>query len=169
MDAAEPRTWCTIDSPIGPLTLLASQRGLSYIAFAAEDFTPPVHCVRGTSPVLEQASTELAEYFAGRRRDFAVLVDAPSPITFRAQAQRCLREIPYGHTWSYSELAARAGRPSAARAAGSACATNPVPIIVPCHRVLRADGSTGHYRGGASAKAFLLALEARNQSGAGAV
>ena len=130
-----------IDSPIGPLSLSASGTGLTGLSFGGPD-------------------RQLADYFAGTRRLFDVPLDLPAA-GFRAAAQARLAEIPYGRTVTYAELAAMSGNPRAVRAAGSACATNPLPIIRPCHRVLRSDGSLGGYRGGLDAKRWLLDHEKR--------
>jgi methylated-DNA-[protein]-cysteine S-methyltransferase len=103
---------------------------------------------------------ELDEYFAGRRASFDVALDLQlARGEFRRLVLAQLREIPYGETWSYGELAAAAGRPTAIRAAGTGCATNPVPLIVPCHRVLRTGGALGGYIGGVERKAWLLEHE----------
>ncbi len=116
----------------------------------------------GTSPVLTLAAAQLDEYFAGARRTFSVPIDESLTSGFRQRVQRLLTDIPYGATTTYAQLADAAANPKAVRAVGSACARNPVPIIVPCHRVLRSDGSLGGYRGGVEAKRFLLELETRN-------
>ena len=155
-------TYRRVDSPIGQLLLAATERGLVYLAFANEDHDAvlaKLAAVPGDSPVLAQAATELAEYFAGRRRTFAVLVDDHLSTGFRKQIQDLLPRIDYGATQTYKQLAEAAGNPRAVRAVGTACAANPVPIIVPCHRVLRSDGSLGGYRGGVEAKEMLLSLE----------
>lgn len=122
---------------------------------------------RAASGHLEQAHRELGEYFAGERTQFDVVLDlatlrrlsAPGSSPFQQTVQRAMTAIPYGETQSYGELAASIGNPGAARAVGSACANNPFPIVVPCHRVVRADGSQGHYTGGKHIKETLLALE----------
>ena len=141
-----------LETPIGPLSLRASDRGLTAIDFGGE--------AGPESPLLIDAAAQLAEYFAGRRVLFDVPLDLPGD-GFRARAQAALADIPFGETVSYTQLAARCGNPRAVRAVGSACATNPVPIIRPCHRVLRADGSLGGYRGGLEVKEWLLELERR--------
>ncbi len=109
---------------------------------------------------LDVVARQLEEYFAGRRRTFDVPVDLQLATGFRRLVLQHLREIPFGATESYAVVARAAGSPNAVRAAGSACATNPVPVVVPCHRVVRSDGSIGQYRGGVAAKQTLLALEA---------
>lgn len=131
-----------IDSPIGPLVLEASDRGLTRVRFGGpEDAAGP------ETPLLRDVARQLAEYFAGKRTVFDVPLDVPAS-GFRAEAQAALDTIGYGETVSYAQLAAACGSPRAARAVGSACANNPVPIIRPCHRVLHADGSIGGYLGG---------------------
>jgi len=114
-----------------------------------------------TSLHLDVLERELAEYFDGDRRTFGVPLDLSRVKGFRADVLVAMQRIPYGKTESYSELAAAAGRPAAVRAAASGCATNPVAIIVPCHRVLRSDGTLGGYAGGLDVKQLLLALEER--------
>ncbi|PLA27578.1 methylated-DNA--[protein]-cysteine S-methyltransferase [Corynebacterium coyleae] len=105
------------------------------------------------------ATQQIAEYFAGELRAFDVPLNLDGVTEFRAEVLRALMEVPYGETTTYGELARAVGRPKAVRAVGSACATNPLPILIPCHRVLRSDGALGGYRGGTEAKRFLLALE----------
>jgi methylated-DNA-[protein]-cysteine S-methyltransferase len=108
---------------------------------------------------LTRARRQLDEYFDGARRDFDVTLDWRLTAGFRRDVLRATARIPYGSTASYRDVAERAGRPRAVRAAGTALATNPLPILVPCHRVLRTGGELGGYRGGAEAKAQLLGLE----------
>lgn len=105
------------------------------------------------------ATEQIAQYFAGERKAFDVPLNLDGVTEFRAEVLRALMEVPYGETTTYGELARAVGRPKAVRAVGSACATNPLPILIPCHRVLRSDGALGGYRGGTEAKRFLLALE----------
>lgn len=112
------------------------------------------------SESLPWAQRQIDEYFHGKRREFDMPIDWSLTIGFRGQVQRALTAIDYGQTESYGEVARRLGNPGAVRAVGSACATNPLPIVVPCHRVLRSDGSLGGYRGGTEAKQILLELEA---------
>lgn len=109
--------------------------------------------------VEELAVAQIEEYLAGTRSEFTVPVAMPATETFRGQVQRALLDIPCGQTWTYAELAAHVGNPKAARAVGTACATNPLPILVPCHRVVRAGGDLGNYLGGAEIKRMLLAVE----------
>ena len=157
-----------LDSPLGPLLLAATADGLVRVAFDREGHDDVLEeLAASVSPRvlhaparLDATARQLDEYFAGRRRSFDVPVDLRLARGFRREVLEHLRAIPYGTTESYAAVASAAGSPNAVRAAGSACATNPVPLVVPCHRVVRSDGSTGQYRGGADAKRLLLALEA---------
>ncbi|OAA17219.1 Methylated-DNA--protein-cysteine methyltransferase, constitutive [Corynebacterium afermentans subsp. afermentans] len=140
-------------SPIGPLRFVASERGVTRVCFEGEQLLidePSDHPV---------ATQELTEYFAGTRREFSVPLDLQNVTEFRAAVLRELEKVPYGETTSYAELARAVGNPNAVRAVGSACATNPLPLFIPCHRVLRSDGQLGGYRGGVEAKRFLLRIE----------
>ena len=159
----------TVDSPVGSLLLAATDRGLVRVAFVGEGHDAVLEMLaRVVSPRilrapqrLDRAARELDEYFAGRRTDFDLAVDLRLAHGFRLEVLRHLREIGYGATESYAVVAAAAGSPRAVRAVGTACATNPVPVVVPCHRVVRSDGTAGAYRGGPEAKLTLLALEHR--------
>ena len=156
-----------VDSPIGALLLAATPTGLVRVAFESEDFDAVLAQLAATvgprilaaDAPLQEAAGQLAEYFAGRRETFDLPLDHRLAHGFRLQVQQALPQIGYGHTASYSELATLIGRPTAVRAVGTACATNPLPLILPCHRVLRADGGLGGYLGGTAAKAHLLELE----------
>lgn len=158
-----------IDSPVGPLLLAATPAGLVRIAFEREDFDVVLddlarrvgpRVLRGTDR-LDDVERELTEYFAGHRRAFDLPLDTRLSTGFRRAVQAHLPSIPYGHTESYTEVATATGSPRAVRAVGTACATNPLPVVVPCHRVLRSDGSLGGYLGGLEAKRMLLELERR--------
>jgi methylated-DNA-[protein]-cysteine S-methyltransferase len=157
----------TVDSPVGELLLAATPQGLLRIAFDIEDHDSVLDRIAQTvSPRilrapqrLDAVAHELDEYFAGRRRTFDVPLDLRLAAGFRREVLDHLSDVAYGRTVSYTELAAVSGRPRAVRAAASACATNPVPLVVPCHRVLRSDGTLGGYLGGLDAKRTLLALE----------
>jgi methylated-DNA-[protein]-cysteine S-methyltransferase len=157
----------TLDTPVGPLLLAATTTGLVRIAFAREGFDTVLESLSARlSPRvlaaprrLDAAAAELEEYFAGRRRSFDLPLDHALSSGFRAQVQRLLPGIGYGRTRTYKEVAELAGNPRAVRAVGTACATNPLPLVVPCHRVLRSDGGLGGYLGGTEAKEALLALE----------
>jgi methylated-DNA-[protein]-cysteine S-methyltransferase len=159
----------TLDSPVGALLLAATDVGLVRVAFAIEDHDLVLEelaqrispRVLRASRRLDQVATSLDEYFAGERREFDVALDWRLSSGFRRAVLHHLREIAYGHTASYAAVAALAENPKAVRAVGTACATNPLPLVVPCHRVVRSDGSPGAYRGGATAKRILLDLEAR--------
>ncbi len=160
--------YTSIDSPVGRLLLAATPRGLVRVAFAGEDHDRVLESLVGSlgprvlrAPRrLDAAAAELEEYFAGRRRTFDLALDLSLSRGFRQLVQQHLPQIEYGTTVSYGQVAALVGRPRAVRAVGTACATNPLPIVVPCHRVLRSDGSLGGYLGGAEAKTTLLELEA---------
>ena len=148
-----------IDSPIGPLGLTATEVGLAEIVFGHDTRNLAADEVGAAHRHVEQAERELLEYFAGRRTVFEVSLDRRARRGFRGVVLDTLDVVPFGHTITYGGLADRAGRPRAARAVGSAMATNPIAIIVPCHRVLPSTGGVGGYAGGAAAKALLLQLE----------
>jgi methylated-DNA-[protein]-cysteine S-methyltransferase len=158
----------TLDTPVGALLLAATPQGLVRVAFDCQDHTRVLESLATTvSPRvmeaprrLDAAANEIEEYFAGTRRGFDLPLDLRLARGFRLGVLRHLREIAYGRTESYAEVAAAAGSPRAVRAVGTACASNPLPVVVPCHRVLRSDGSYGGYAGGAEAKRLLLGLEA---------
>ena len=158
----------TIDSPVGPLLLAATAKGLVRIAYEREDHEKVLErLARDLSPRilraparLDAAAKEIDEYFAGLRQGFDVPVDFSLAHGFRRLVLARLRTIDYGQTASYAAIAIAAGNPKAVRAVGTACATNPIPIVVPCHRVVRSDGSIGQYVGGVDAKTILLSLEA---------
>ena len=159
----------TVDSPVGPLLLAATGTGLVRVAYEREGFDAVLQSLadRISPRILESpdglddAARELEEYFDGRRTLFDVPVDHALSAGFRATVQAYLPQIAYGQTLTYKEVAVRVGNPNAVRAVGTACATNPLPIVVPCHRVLRSDGSLGGYLGGLDAKRALLDLECR--------
>lgn len=156
-----------VDSPVGPLMLAATSAGLVRIAFEREGFDTVLQVLaERVSPRVLQAPARLSpvvaqldEYFAGGRREFDLRLDHRLSAGFRAQVQRYLPQIGYGRTQTYKEVAEMVGNPRAVRAVGTACATNPLPVVVPCHRVLRTDGTLGGYAGGLDAKTTLLALE----------
>lgn len=160
--------YTTIDSPVGKLLLAATPKGLVRVAFAAEDHDRVLEVLgQRLSPrilrapkLLDAAAHEIDEYFARRRRVFDLTLDLSLSRGFRRLVQTHLPEIEYGQTRSYRDMAELVGNPKAVRAVGTACATNPLPIVVPCHRVLRTDGTLGGYVGGIEAKTALLDLEA---------
>lgn len=160
--------YTTVDSPVGQLLLAATTRGLARVAFEVEDHDRVLDSLasRVGSRVLrapgrlDPVARELDEYFTGRRTGFDLPLDFTLSHGFRQLVQQYLPSIGYGQTRSYAQVALSVGRPSAVRAVGTACATNPLPVVVPCHRVLRSDGALGGYLGGTQAKRALLALEA---------
>jgi methylated-DNA-[protein]-cysteine S-methyltransferase len=158
----------TVESPVGDLLLAATPRGLVRVAYDIEDhdlvlealaarISPRVLRAPGR---LDAAARELEEYFAGRRRVFDLPLDRSLSRGFRLLVQEHLPEIGYGQTRSYRQVAELVGNPKAMRAVGSACATNPLPVVVPCHRVVPSGGTPGRYVGGPDAKVTLLNLEA---------
>jgi methylated-DNA-[protein]-cysteine S-methyltransferase len=161
--------YTTVDSPVGSLLLAATPAGLVRIAYASEDHDRVLETLgqRLSSRILRapgrlaEAARELDEYFDRQRSHFDLTLDLSLSHGFRRLVQVHLPEIGYGTTRSYAEVAALVGSPTAVRAVGSACATNPLPVVVPCHRVVRTDGGLGGYIGGIEAKAILLTLEGR--------
>lgn len=157
-----------VDSPIGSLLLAASPAGLVRVAFKGEDHDVVLAKlavlisprILRSSRRTDDVARQLDEYFDGRRRRFEVPLDLRLARGFRRAVISHLSEIAYGSTQSYSTVAKAAGNPAAVRAVGSACSHNPVPVVVPCHRVVRSDGTLGQYLGGIETKAALLAIEA---------
>ena len=159
----------TVDTPVGPLLLAATEQGLVRVAYPnqghdavlqalADRVSPRVLHAPGR---LDPVARQLDDYFAGRRQRFDVPLDWRPSTGFRSTVLHHLAiDVDYGHTASYAALAALAGNPKAVRAVGTACATNPLPVVVPCHRVVRSDGAIGNYAGGVEAKRTLLELEA---------
>ncbi len=160
--------YTTVDSPVGRLLLASTPKGLIRVAFASEDHDRVLESLaEKISPRvlrapkrLDTAARELDEYFGHRRKAFDLDLDLSLSRGFRRLVQEHLPNIGYGQTRSYKEMAEMVGNPKAVRAVGTACATNPLPVVVPCHRVLRTDGSLGGYIGGLEAKTALLELEA---------
>jgi methylated-DNA-[protein]-cysteine S-methyltransferase len=158
----------TIDTPVGTLLLAATALGLIRVAFDSEghDVVLGMLADRVSPRILnapkrlDSAARELDEYFAGQRHTFDLPLDLSLSKGFRRAVLGYLPDIGYGHTASYGAVAAAIGNPKAVRAVGTACATNPLPVVVPCHRVIRSDGQAGAYRGGPEAKRVLLRLEA---------
>ncbi|HEU4992171.1 MAG TPA: methylated-DNA--[protein]-cysteine S-methyltransferase [Luteimonas sp.] len=149
-----------IDSPVGPLVLAADDAHLQVL-----EFETPAHPVKrgadwreGRNAVIDAAHRQLDEYFAGRRRDFDLPL-APQGTEFQRGVWWALADIPYGRTISYAQLASSIGKPTATRAVGAANGRNPLSIVLPCHRVIGADGSLTGYGGGLPIKTFLLTLE----------
>ncbi|WP_082812669.1 methylated-DNA--[protein]-cysteine S-methyltransferase [Cellulomonas timonensis] len=161
----------TLDTAVGPLLLAATDVGLVRVAFGVQDHDLVLDdLARRISPRvlrapqrLDRAAREIDEYLAGHRRDFDLPLDLRLTSGFRRIVVEHLPRIGYGHTESYTQVATAAGNPKAVRAAGTACALNPLPIVVPCHRVVRSDGTFGNYAGGTDAKRTLLHLESASR------
>ncbi|HEY3630605.1 MAG TPA: methylated-DNA--[protein]-cysteine S-methyltransferase [Jatrophihabitantaceae bacterium] len=158
----------TVDTPLGSLLLAATPAGLVRVAYESQDHDAVLATLADRisprvlrAPArLDTVARELDDYFAGRRHTFELPLDLQLAHGFRREVLTHLRDIGYGSTASYAVVAAATGRPKAVRAVGTACAVNPLPIVIPCHRVVRSDGSTGAYVGGVPAKQTLLDLEA---------
>ena len=158
----------TVESPVGPLLVAATAAGLVRLAYASENHDAVLQTLSDRisprmlhAPArLDDVARELGEYFAGHRTRFDIRLDWQLSAGFRSVVLHNLPHIGYGHTASYSAVAELAGSPKAVRAVGSACATNPLPVVVPCHRVVRSGGAIGQYIGGVEAKRTLLDLEA---------
>lgn len=152
-------THTTIDSPIGELTLVARDGALSGVYMPEHRPAPdPAGFGDRDDAVFADAVRQLAEYWAGDREAFELPLD-PAGSPFQLRVWDALREIPYGETRSYAQVAAAAGSPRAVRAVGTACRRNPLPVAIPCHRVVRSDGALGQYVGGVEAKQRLLRIE----------
>ncbi|MDM0011765.1 methylated-DNA--[protein]-cysteine S-methyltransferase [Variovorax sp. J22P168] len=151
----------TIDSPLGPLLLAATDRGLAGAWFERQRHWPDTTGWSNDDahPVLRQAAAQLGDYFAGRRAHFDLPLDLAHGTAFQQSVWQALLAIPRGQTTSYGALSAGVGKPAAVRAVGAAVGRNPISVIVPCHRVLGANGSLTGYAGGLERKSALLALE----------
>jgi methylated-DNA-[protein]-cysteine S-methyltransferase len=161
----------TLDTPVGQLLLATTERGLVRVAYPreghdrvlerlAERISPRI---LNAPAKLDPAARQLDEYFTGARTRFDLPLDPRLSTGFRRDVLTHLPEIAYGQTASYAQVAHLAHNPKAVRAVGTACATNPLPVVIPCHRVVRTDGSLGGYVGGEEAKAYLLGLEASSR------
>lgn len=158
----------TLDTAAGGLLLAATEQGLVRVAFPTQDHDAVLSdLAEQVSPRilraparLDTAARQLEEYFAGARHEFDLSLDLRLASGFRLEVLEHLHDIGYGTTASYAAVAKAAGRPTAVRAVGTACARNPLPVVVPCHRVVRGDGTAGQYVGGPAAKQTLLGLEA---------
>ena len=169
----------TVPSPIGALTVFATRAGVLRLAFAHENVDRVAHdlaslgavldtphsdaCHDDAERVLTDATTQLERYFTGSLTSFSTPLDTRLLAGYRGRVQRHLTTIAFGDTRTYRQLAEETENPRAVRAVGTACATNPLPLLLPCHRVLRSDGSLGGYRGGLEAKQRLLDLERRTR------
>jgi len=146
------------DSPIGPLTLVSDGACLVGLHFAG--WAPPLTTVRRSDEVLLETARQLGAYFAGERESFDIPLK-PAGTPFQLRVWSALRDIPFGETRTYGQLASAIGDPSAMRAVGAANGRNTIAIVVPCHRVIGADGSLTGFGGGIERKKFLLRLEGR--------
>ena len=143
------------ETVIGYLTISADEQGITDVSFGKRN---PVHAVCEETPVIKLAVNELQEYFEGRRREFTVPLH-PQLTDFQLRVWQVLRTIPYGKTWSYKQVATAAGNRKASRAVGMANNRNPIAIIIPCHRVIGANGRLVGYAGGLDVKEKLLEIE----------
>lgn len=161
-----------IPSPVGDLLIAAAGTEIVRVAFEAQGFQQVLDTlntqfgltVQHDDEILVVATEQFNEYFVGRRRAFKLPVHRARTEHFGSLVQQHLNMIPYGQTRSYGQIAAQLDKPGAARAVGSACANNPLPLLQPCHRVVRADGSYGQFSGTPEAKSYLLALERGEES-----
>ncbi len=166
-------SYSPLDSPFGPLLAAATARGLVRLAFPEESVDAVLEgLARRLSPRIVEANRpfetvrrELEGYFDGSRRAFEVALDWSLIGPFGRRVLHATAEIPYGGVLSYAEVAAEAGSPRGSRAAGNALGSNPIPIVIPCHRVLRSGGALGGYGGGLERKRYLLNLEGALQGG----
>jgi methylated-DNA-[protein]-cysteine S-methyltransferase len=156
------------ETPLGTMRVSATNRGIVRMILPAEDAEEALQdlarkvsarILRTGTPPITLTRRQLDEYFDGHRHRFNVPLDWMLAQAFRLKVFEATAQIPYGQTATYRQVASAAGSPNAVRAAGSALATNPLPVLVPCHRVLRSDGTIGQYRGGSAAKTQLLTLE----------
>ena len=164
----------TFQSPLGPMTIAATSKGLAGLWFAGQRHLPPEleaptlasaksWPFDASHPILKKTITQLAEYFAGKRDQFELPLDLRGGTEFQQAVWQALLAIPQGETASYGQVSQRIGKPAAVRAVGAAVGRNPVSIIVPCHRVVGADGSLTGYAGGLDRKTALLKLESALQ------
>lgn len=155
------------DSPLGQILLVATDEALTGLHFAGEKYYPAIDAAwqrQPRAPLILRARKQLDEYFAGKRKDFDLAVE-PAGTAFQRKVWRALQNIPYGVTANYGAVATRIGKPSASRAVGAANGRNPISIVIPCHRVIGADGDLTGYAGGMDRKAALLRLEANGAGG----
>ena len=157
--------YATVDSPLGPLVIASTPRGLVRVAYTEHEQVLEDMAARLSPRMLEAPGRldaerrELAEYFEGRRTEFDLPIDWSLTRGFTTKVLQATARVGFGHTTSYAAVAAEAGSPRAVRAAGNSLGSNPMPIVVPCHRVLRTGGALGGYTGGTERKEFLLRLE----------
>ena len=155
-----------MDSPIGKLQLAEEDGKLTHLLFVSHNTLEDLglEAVEKETPLLKKAKKQLKEYFAGKRREFDLPL-SPSGTAFQMKCWEGLRQIPYGETRTYRDIATYAGNPKAVRAAGGANHNNPISVIVPCHRVVGSSGSLTGFGGGLDAKAYLLNLEQKGTGG----
>ncbi len=156
--------WDKIETPVGPLYLAVTDAGLNRIGFnqPEESFfaqLDPLARTERDPRAVKHAAAQLAEYFAGRRKGFDLTLDWRGVGAFQRRVLEAARNIPLGHTLTYQQVAQAIGKPKSSRAVGQALARNPIPVVVPCHRVLASDGSLHGYAGGLERKELLLKLE----------
>jgi methylated-DNA-[protein]-cysteine S-methyltransferase len=159
--------WGVIESPVGPLYVAVSEEGLCEVAFSQDDAAGCIEQVlmrRGFRPVRDENAihvigAQLSEYFRGERNHFTVPLDFTGVTSFTQSVLKATSQVPFGHLATYRQIASAIGQPSATRAVGNALGRNPVPIVVPCHRIVRSDTSLGGYTGGLQIKERLLQLE----------
>ncbi|MFT7382724.1 MAG: methylated-DNA-[protein]-cysteine S-methyltransferase [Urechidicola sp.] len=156
-----------MDSPLGQLLIAGDVKGLHFVGFPSGQLAvaPDVDWLHDED-ICDEAVTQLAEYFAGERQSFSLTL-CPTGTEFQVAVLQALRQIPYGATCSYGDVARAIGRPKAVRAVGAANGRNPLPIIIPCHRVIGSNGSLTGFGGGLPAKQWLLAHEGRQAGLAG--
>jgi methylated-DNA-[protein]-cysteine S-methyltransferase len=178
MDLKRTAYYSSVEAPIGTLWIAATEEGICELDYASSEgeFVERLErrglAARRDPERIEDAARELDEYFAGRRREFGLPLDVSGLSDFRREVLLALRSVPFGEVTTYGELAERAGRPGAARAVGGVMATNPIAIMLPCHRVVRRDGTPGEYalhslgsEEGRRIKLMLLDLEQSSRSG----
>ncbi len=159
LEQDEALSYATVESPLGPILLAGTPKGLRIVCFlAGDDPIAPGKAWREEPPLFAEAARQIAAYFARELTGFALPLE-PEGTPFQLAVWEALRAIPCGKTLSYGELARRIGKPTAVRAVGAANGRNPLPLVVPCHRVIGADGSLTGYHGGLAIKERLLALE----------
>ena len=156
--------YCYTNTPIGSLLLAGDERGLAIVGFSSGKMRrePEPGWIEDAAP-FEEVTRQLDEYFAGDRRSFDIELN-PSGTEFQRQVLDALQAIPYGETVTYRDIAKRVGRPDAVRAVGAANGRNPIPIIIPCHRVIGSNGKLTGFGGGLDTKAALLRLEAEGSA-----
>lgn len=162
-DAREGSVWCHLPTPLGRLVLVAGPRGLRQVSFGASGLAADMPR-RPEHALLREAAAQLTAYFDGRLRQFCLPLDEDGT-PFQRQVWQALRDIPYGQTRSYADIARAIGHPRAFRAVGAANHANPLPIVSPCHRVITSTGALGGFAPGLSFKRWLLSHERRYAAG----